>query len=450
MLFFYQKKRTFAFQIETTKGNMKLRNNTPLCLTAWTALAAAAALTSCHGDYTFDPDVTLEVQKIAYDYNFREKFGDIDPEQNWGFDDMDAILTGDSVPADNTPMTRVSAATRAANPNKNQWADFTTVPQEVSAQEAQDVYEYFNNLPAYAETGFTLHWTDFFVQQVWKGKEEYTDGNGNTIKDVSDKMNKLVVGEGNEHVNNFNAGDGSIMLMENSSTSTFGYHNSLDSKDHYEHLIVYVPQYDAYYVGFDFFANGQNPNEQIERDGKYTDWIVKVVPAMYHGAQRIMCEDLGDTDDFDFNDVVFDVSYQVSYWPESGAFAKLSLVAAGGTMPIELSCNGQRICEVHEAFGVPTSTMVNTHTDVVRPMVQYAFKLSDRTWDYTFNPDDITVTVHNTEKGISYTLSANLGCAPYKICVPNTVAYTAERENIELKYPGFRDWVNDSSKKFWE
>lgn len=438
MLFFYQQKRTFAFQIETTKGNMKPRNNTPLCLTAWKFLAAAAALTSCHGDYTFDPDMTLEVQKIAYDYNFREKFGDIDPEQNWGFDDMEAIVTGDSLPTTN-------AMTRAANPNSNEWGNYTVVPGDVTNEEAQDVYEYFNNLPAYAETGITLRWTDFFVQHVWKGKEVYTDGYGQTIMDVSSKMNKLVVG-GNDPVNNFNAGNSSKMLMQNSSTSTFGYHNSLDSKDHYEHLIVYVPQYDAYYVGFDFFANGQNRNQQVARDGKYTDWIVKVVPAMYHGAQRIMCEDLGDTDDFDFNDVVFDVSFQVT---ESGAFAKLSLVAAGGTMPIELSCNGQRICEVHEAFGVPTTTMVNTHTDMVRPMVQYAFKLSDRR-DYTFNPDDITVTVHNTEKGISYTLSANTGSAPYKICVPNTVAYTAERESIELKYPGFRDWVNDSSKKFWE
>lgn len=443
MLFFYQQKRTFAFLIETTKGNMKLRKNTPLCLTAWKVLAAAAALTSCHGDYTFDPDTTLEVQKIVYDYNFREKFGDIDPEQNWGFDDMEAIVTGDSLPT-------TKAMTRAANPNSNQWGDFTVVPGDVTNEEARFVYEYFNNLPAYAETGLTLRWTDFFVQQVWEGKEAYTDGNGHTIKDVSKKMNKLVVGENNEHVYNFNNGHGYMMLMQNSSTSTFGYHNTEDSKYHYEHLIVYVPQYDAYYVGFDFFADGQNPNQQVARDGKYTDWIVKVVPAMYHGTQRIMCEDLGDTDDFDFNDVVFDVSYQVSKSSESGTFAKLMLVAAGGTMPIELSCNGQRICEVHEAFGVPTTTMVNTHTDVVRPMVQYVLKLSDKTLGYTFNPDDITVTVLNTEKGISYTLSANSGSAPYKICVPTTVAFTAERENIELKYPKFRDWVNDSSQKFWE
>ena len=263
-------------------------------------------------------------------------------------------------------------------------------------------------------------------------------------------MNQLVVGENNEHVNNFNNGHGYIMLMQNSSTSTFGYHNTEDSKFHYEHLIVYVPEYDAYYVGFDFFANGQNPNQQIARDGKYTDWIIKVVPANYHGMQRIMCEDLGDTDDFDFNDVVFDVSVQQSWSPVQGTFAKIYLQAAGGTMPIELSCNGQRICEVHEAFGVPTSTMVNTTPDMVRPHVQYTVKVSDQAWGYVFNPNDIEIRVNNTDKGITYTLSAASGSAPYKICVPSTVAYTAERENIEQKYPKFRDWVNDSEKKFWE
>ena len=384
------------------------------------AISLTSFLASCHGDYTFDPDVTLKVQQIAYDYNFRERFGDIDPEQNWGFDDMEAITVGDSVP------TRAAVTTRAANPNNNQWADFTTVPQEVSDQEAQDVYHFFRSLTPFAETGITLQWTDFFVQHVWKGQK------GN--------MDQLVVGKENDHVNNFNASLGGIMLMQNSSTSTFGYHNSMDSQYHYEHLIVYVPQYNAYYVGFDFCANGQNSNQQEAPDGIYTDWIIKVVPANYKVMQRIMCEDLGDTDDFDFNDVVFDVSVQQSW-------CKIYLQAAGGTLPVELYYNGERICEVHEAFGVPTTTMVNTTPDMVRPHVQFTVNVSDQD---VFNPNDIEILVNNTEKGIIYTLSADRGSAPYKICVPSTVAFTAERENIEFKYPKFRDWVNDSSQKFWE
>ena len=421
---------------------MNLRNQTT-CLMTWASISLTSLLASCHGDYTFDPDVTLEVQQIAYDYNFRERFGDIDPEQNWGFDDMEVITVGDTV------QTRAAVTTRAANPNKNQWAEFTTVPQEVSSQEAQDVYRFFRSLSPFAETGITMQWSDFFVQQVWEGQEEYTDWNGHTVKNVSNKMNHLVVGEENDHVNNFNSGRGDIMLMKNSSTSTFGYHNSLDSKFHNEYLIVYVPQYDAYYVGFDFYANGQNPNEQVERDGIYTDWIIKVVPANYYGMQRIMCEDLGDTDDFDFNDVVFDVSIQQSWWPV-GTFAKIYLQAAGGTLPVELYHNEERICEVHEAFGVPTTTMVNTTPDMVRPHVQFTVKVSDQAWGDVFTPNDIEIRVNNPDKGIIYTLSANLGSAPYKIFVPTTVAFTAERENIELKYPKFRDWVNDSSQKFWE
>ena len=107
---------------------------------------------------------------------------------------------------------------------------------------------------------------------------------------------------------------------------------------------------------------------------------------------------------------------------------------------MELYYNGERICEVHEAFGVPTTTMVNTTPDMVRPVVQYDVKVSDQG---VFNPNDIEILVNNTEKGIIYTLSADRGSAPYKICVPSTVAFTAERENIELKYPKFRDWITD-------
>lgn len=64
----------------------------------------------------------------------------------------------------------------------------------------------------------------------------------------------------------------------------------------------------AYYVGFDFEATGQNPNQQVAADGYYSDWIVKISPAVYTNAYRIIAEDLGDSDDFDFNDVVFDVA----------------------------------------------------------------------------------------------------------------------------------------------
>ena len=48
-------------------------------------------------------------------------------------------------------------------------------------------------------------------------------------------------------------------------------------------------------------------NQNTPPDGDYSDWIVRIVPAKYIKAQRIMAEDLTISGgDFDFNDVVFD------------------------------------------------------------------------------------------------------------------------------------------------
>ena len=63
----------------------------------------------------------------------------------------------------------------------------------------------------------------------------------------------------------------------------------------------------------------------------------------------IICEDLGTIGDFDFNDVVF----YAKVWNDG--VTEIWLLAAGGTL--DLIVAGQ---EVHDAFGVSKSTMVNT------------------------------------------------------------------------------------------
>lgn len=69
-------------------------------------------------------------------------------------------------------------------------------------------------------------------------------------------------------------------------------------------------------------------------------------------------EDLGSTDDFDFNDVVLRVSA-----PNTRNNSTVELCAAGGTLPTTVYCGDTQLgSEVHTAFNVSTSTMVNTTT----------------------------------------------------------------------------------------
>lgn len=390
------------------------------------AAAGVSILTSCT---TADKDYFNEENvKTVYEQNFIKAFGKPAVNHTWGF---------------GTKAVNEVKDTRSVNPNGNQWADFISVPATITQAESDYVYNYFKNLKA-TEGGVTLNMTDFFVQQVWTGVDEYVAGNG--MKVISGpQMNRLIVGH--EHSNNFNNSNNNSwdgkMLIQGGSTDNFGYSNSIDGLEHngeYIAQVIDVPGVGTgYYVAFDFCAYGQNPNQQVAADGVYTDWIIKVVPGEYKNATRVMCEDLGTTDDFDFNDVVFDVAYTREYWPVDGTFAIITLQAAGGTMP--LTVDG---VEVHEAFGVATSEMVNTGKGPkLAPVV---FRKQVRSTD----PNDIAVVVNNTQTAQTYTLESEQGKVPYKIAVPVTVKWADERVKINTAYPKFNEWVADPTKPFWE
>lgn len=398
------------------------------------ALAVSAmtgiTMTSCSEEKNYyDPNAHLNELKQKYVESFEQRYGAPAASQAWGF--------GAVEPIDTAKLT-TKGGTRAANPNSNQWHEFVEVPAPLTEAEKKHVYEYFRAHSKDAEGIQTFSMTDYFVLQAWKGVEEYKDANGTTVV-ASRHMDKLSIN--GDHVLDFNntssSANGGMMLMQNTLTKDFAYNNSLDGQMHYEYKLLEVPGY-GYFVGFDFCATGANPNQQVERDGIYTDGIVKIVPAVYKNAHRVMCEDLGTTDDFDFNDVVFDVAFLREYWPVNGTFAIITLQAAGGTMPLFI--DGK---EVHELFGVQTSDMINTGHGRSKAPVMWREQVTST------DPNDIVITV-NGEKAGTYTLTSEKGKVPYKICVPASVAWTDEKENIEAKYPKFPEWVKDPSKPFWE
>lgn len=186
------------------------------------------------------------------------------------------------------------------------------------------------------ENEIILPWENYWVEQVFKGTDTYTptDINGNpcnTTVTGSDHMDKLVARnyqykqvweewnnwsgsweyvEEYEHVNNFNNGNNTnhpgtdqacgkehagVTLMTNMSTegitpnNQFGFHESYGtSHDYNNYLIVYYKG--NYYVGFDYEmhkSEAQNPNEakDVERDWNFTDWIVRISPAVPKGQE---------------------------------------------------------------------------------------------------------------------------------------------------------------------
>lgn len=408
-------------------------------------------LTACSNhDDVFTGKTADEAQ---YEQNFIKRFGQPDPNHTWGFGTKTRAIVD----------VKKDGLGNHDYANGNMWYQTVNVPNPVTNDEAQYVYNYFKN---YKGEGTKVNWQRFFVQQVWKGEEPLTNKKGETKTNYSSNMNHLLSGinyDNMAEIKNFNDGtcgpqtcwqsenDGKtqpIAFHRNSSTQCFAYINSLDSKYHDNFLLleIDVPGVGVgYYVGFDFEAKaeGENVDDKIvEADGVYVDWIVKIVPADYHkgsNGTRIFCEDLGDTDDFDFNDVVLDI---VNVDGHDG-HTIITLRAAGGTLPANIYAGTQYLGEVHELFGVPTNTMVNTGgQSVSRPIV--VLEIAG-----TYSASDINIVVEGTD-GKSFPLTADKGKVPYKFATPLSVEWTIERQNINDKYGKFNDWVTDVNKPFWE
>ena len=173
-------------------------------MTGVAALAIFAAFTSCSkNEELYDPG-QIEKNEIAQVYNsynqaFIQTFGQPAANHNWGFKS-------------------ISAGTRAgAEPTANIWADQGyKAPRELSEGQKLRVKAYFQANPNL--TYVDPEWTNFFVQQVYKGgttpgalsAEVYYTTNGDPITG-SERMDHLTFGKNNDgtakdHVYNYNTG----------------------------------------------------------------------------------------------------------------------------------------------------------------------------------------------------------------------------------------------------
>lgn len=234
------------------------------------ALIAGCYFTSCvHDDIESQSVVDQKTQN--YDTAFKNLYGNIAPGHTWGFDIPSFQESGVIPAASRTAASR--AFTRDANPNHKLWAGtYANVPQPLTEAQKNLVRNYFqqNKNPK----GISVDYTNFFVQQVYKGHtnldnansdctEQYTAGNGDTVYGSS-QMDKLTAGIKEDHINNFNNADYSggttvevwtgeirnndpndkvyqndqMMLMENSSTECFGFYNSRESGQYNDHYVI--------------------------------------------------------------------------------------------------------------------------------------------------------------------------------------------------------------------
>lgn len=200
------------------------------------------------------------------------------------------------------------------------------------------------------------------------------------------------------------------------------------------------------------------------------------------------CEDLGGDFDYDFNDVVWEVSQDVTVTTQkqtvngnvtttgiSYAFAdiKVSLLANGGTLPVSLLYDGTPVSangktELHEILSGQT---INTETNLYKAVNALA-KKDGQLIDANMEGKDpvvvLTIPSNNeiidintiTAKfkiqatgndGTSYFVTApeKTNSAPQIIVLPGEWEWPTEHTSIETAYPDFKEWVRTATWTQW-
>ena len=418
-----------------------------------TGVAAAAiclGLASCSRfDYTLISEG--EQAYVNYENAFKEKFGEPAPDQTWGFGSADANGGG----------VAQRAITRTANPNSNQWFDEKERNYKKPADITQAEIDYVMNWFAThtKADGQTLDIKNYFIQQIGYSGDSYsvTDHNGASHSiESKNHMDYIFAnldanGSSTDHVNNFNANSGSIMLMENSETKYgFGFQDSWGSDDKYVTQNYLMAEIDVpgvgkgWYVGLDYQTKKSGEGINLKPDGKYNDRVMKIVPAVKNPLKcdiRIIAEDLSASEgsDFDFNDVVFDVKYG---YP-AGDKTTIILQAAGGKLPLRIGVLDEEH-EVHKLFGVSLNTMVNTEDWTAhKDPVTFTIDVQYGSW----NINNLPIWV---QKGSDWVLlTAPKGKAASKIAVSTDYKWVKELQDISKAYKNFDTYVTSGTPAEW-
>lgn len=396
---------------------------------------------------------------------------------------------------------------RTHNDPGNQQVHFTDFfIQEISSDvdrnadgtKNDNVIEYHYNADGTKKSQQDDHYENFAIDQL---RVKTFDGSTT----AGDGMSR----DGFDHIYNFNWGksnklggynslpmtEADIYTDDTYSVRNIGFYTSSGTEDfdaHYSndqtwrdsnqdvwrmvHLTWVGPSgrmYDGWYIGFDYAFykkdteqdGGYKIQERIA-DKYFSNWILKLTPANgVHptDTKRVMCEDLGNTYDFDFNDVVFDVTYNMNNLASgaSGAGADIEVLitiqAAGGTMPIYVGSTDEKY-EAHKLLGqTDTSTPVNVggkehSTANYRIKGDFSNPANIPVYVKTSNGSTYTLTVHNLKNNYTgsvdndhNTIKHDANDAPQKFCVPCTVQWMKEEMFIETGYNKFPDWVKDDT-----
>ena len=199
-----------------------------------------------------------------------------------------------------------------------------------------------------------------------------------------------------------------------------------------------------------FFATGNfTPPTEIGPD---PDPVPETTPQWI-----IACEDLGSTEDYDFNDIVFGVTHKAGE-----TTATITPMAAGGVYKAEIYYNNELIGEIHELLGHSVKEdgkypMINTGVTKDNGKTEKTITVpSDFTMSENMGGFNIKVTI--PQEGEEATglggqavriWGTEEGKAPQMFMLEGTWRWPKEKQNIEDAYPNFAKWNRNHQNVDW-
>ena len=226
---------------------------------------------------------------------------------------------------------------------------------------------------------------------------------------------------------------------------------SLNPKDNQSEYVATFNYGETTFLGFEDWKNGDYDLNDVLffATGNFTPPIdIDPDPKPEPTPQWIIaCEDLGSTDDYDFNDIVFGISYEAG-----STTAYVTPLAAGGTLKANIMFGAQNLGEVHELLGHQakedgTYPMINTGRGEVGSASKIAVTVPSN-FSLGTSMGGFGVVVEKGDQVVRI-YGPETGKAPQMFLLQGDWEWPKERVGIEVAYPDFSKWNGNADDLNW-
>lgn len=206
------------------------------------------------------------------------------------------------------------------------------------------------------------------------------------------------------------------------------------------------------YIGFEDGGGDEDLNDVVfALNGKIKDEDIPEVPTEEPAAEGnswiIACEDLGSTDDYDFNDIVIKVTHE----PGSST-ATVTPLAAGGILEAHVYYGDVELGEIHEWLGQEKNEegsypMINTGGNTTGSGVTKTINVGSG-FSLTDNMGGFNIVVKQKLQTIRIS-GPETGTAPQMFLLKGDWKWPKEKVRIQDAYPQFKDWNGDAASTEW-